>query len=179
LTLINDILDLSRIEAGRLEIHASEVNVEDLVETCLATVEPLLRTDNVSLGKRMDGGAPSMVTDEEKLRQILINLLSNAVKFTTEGSIILSVQRKAGKVEFAVADTGIGIAESAQARIFEEFHQEGADAGQTGTGLGLTISRQLARLLGGDIAVQSKVGVGSTFTVVLPERYDPPHRSAA
>lgn len=180
LALINDILDLSRIEAGRLEIHASEVKVANLIETCLATVEPLLRTDDVALRKRIvNGSAPVIVTDEEKLRQILINLLSNAIKFTTEGSIVLSVQPNAGMVEFVVTDTGIGISESALEQIFEEFHQEVPDVGQIGTGLGLTISRQLARLLGGNITVQSKVGVGSAFTVALPEQYDPPSQNAA
>jgi ammonium transporter len=174
LTLINDILDLSRIEAGRQKVKVSEVNVDRLVDACLGTVEPLLRTDEVSLGKRIDGGPMTMMTDEEKLRQILINLLSNAVKFTLEGSVTLSVKTQGGRVQFAVADTGVGISDDAQERIFEEFHQEGTGAyqAQVGTGLGLTISRQLARLLGGDIIVRSSVGVGSTFTIDLPQRYE-------
>ena len=173
LTLINNILDLSRIEAGREEVNAGEVNIETLVDGCLATVEPLIKSDEVSLQKDLDENLKVLFTDEEKLRQIVINMLSNAVKFTVQGSVTLSTRASNGRLGFSVADTGIGIAESALQQVFEEFHQEGSVAAKLGTGLGLTISRQLARLLGGDITVQSTEGVGSTFTLDLPVRYEP------
>ncbi len=117
-----------------------------------------------------------MYTDPDKLRQILINLLSNAVKFTDHGSVTAAVESRGSDVVFEVADTGIGIPPEALERVFDEFQQqatEGRDV-QRGTGLGLTISRQLARLLGGDVTVASVVGGGSTFTVSLPARYQPP-----
>ena len=113
-----------------------------------------------------------MITDEEKLRQIVINMLSNAVKFTTQGSVTLSTRASDRRVEISVADSGIGIPKSALKQVFEEFHQEGSVTAKLGTGLGLTISRQLAHLLGGDITVQSTEGVGSTFTLSLPVRYE-------
>jgi len=172
LTLINNILDLSRIEAGREEVNAGEVNIESLVDECLGTVEPLIRSDKVSLQKDLDEDLKVMITDEEKLRQIVINMLSNAVKFTTQGSVTLSTRASDGRVEISVADSGIGIPKSALKQVFEEFHQEGSVAAKLGTGLGLTISRQLAHLLGGDITVQSTEGVGSTFTLSLPVRYE-------
>ena len=121
-----------------------------------------------------------MYTDEEKVRQILTNLLSNAIKFTNEGQVSILVATRTGRVRFEVADTGIGISEQMQERIFEEFEQEQSSGrAQMGTGLGLTISRQLARMLGGDISVKSILGEGSTFTVDLPERYQPPQETAA
>jgi len=173
LILINDILDLSRIEAGRQEVKPSEVKIESLVDGCLDTIKPLLNTGKVKLVKRIDDSTQTMVTDVEKLRRILINLLSNAVKFTSEGSVMLSVQAQSRRVVFAVEDTGIGIPEDAIEWIFEEFRQVKPNHDQVGTGLGLTISRQLARLLGGDISVKSTLGVGTTFTVDLPKWYEP------
>ena len=179
LALINDLLDLSRIEAGRQEVDPSEFDVEPLVAECVDTLEPLVGS-NVELVMDVDGGL-SMYTDPDKLRQILINLLSNAVKFTDHGSVTAAVGSRGNDVVFEVIDTGIGIPPEALERVFDEFQQQ-ATAGrdvQRGTGLGLTISRQLARLLGGDVTVASVVGGGSTFTVSLPARYQPPQVSAA
>jgi len=179
LALINDLLDLSRIEAGRQEVHPSEFDVEALVAECVDTLEPLVDS-NVDLRMNVDGG-PSMYTDPDKVRQILINLLSNAVKFTDEGQVTASVELRGANVVFEVGDTGIGIPPDALDRVFDEFQQQstpGRDV-QRGSGLGLTISRQLARLLGGDISVASTVGEGSTFTVTIPARYQPPQISAA
>jgi ammonium transporter len=179
LALINDLLDLSRIEAGRQDVDPSEFDVEPLVAECLDTVEPLVGT-NVELVMQVGGGL-SMYTDHDKVRQILINLLSNAVKFTDNGNVTTAVELRGNDVVFEVIDTGIGIPQEALERVFDEFQQQptaGRDV-QRGTGLGLTISRQLARLLGGDVTVASVVGGGSTFTISLPARYEPPQVSAA
>ena len=179
LALINDLLDLSRIEAGRLEVHPSDVEIEVLVAECASTMEPLLG-DRVRFDKRVSSGL-TMFTDGDKLRQILINLLSNAIKFTDEGSVTIAVAAQDGQVMFEVIDTGVGIPQDALERVFGEFQQqktEGREA-HRGTGLGLSISRQLARLLGGDIELESAVGVGSTFRVQIPVHYSAPSESAA
>jgi signal transduction histidine kinase len=170
LMLINDILDLAKIEAGRLDVRLAEVDLAALVEVCLRTVEPLIKSGQVCLKKQIEPDLPLLLTDQDRLRQILMNLLSNAIKFTPEGTVTVSIQGQAQEIAIVVADTGIGIPEHALGLIFEEFRQ--ADSSTTrqygGTGLGLAISRHLARLLGGDITVQSTVGVGSTFTITLP-----------
>jgi len=173
LALINAVLDLSKVEAGRVEVSAREVELAPVLEHCVRTVEPLVKSDAVTLASDFDGRLPAMFVDDEKLRQIVINLLSNAAKFTAQGSIRLRVSAADGTVRIAVADTGIGIAADKLGIIFEEFRQ--ADAGSTreygGTGLGLAIARRLARLMGGDIDVESEPGRGSTFTLTLPLRY--------
>ncbi|HSF32955.1 MAG TPA: response regulator [Candidatus Tectomicrobia bacterium] len=174
LALINDILDLSKIEAGRMEVHSISVDLEPLVDVCLRTVEPLVKSERIRLVKAIEPGLPPLSTDQDKLKQVLINLLSNAVKFTEEGTVTVNARRRAGKVEIAIADTGIGIPADKLELIFEEFRQVDSSTTRkySGTGLGLSISRHLARLLGGDIAVQSTVGVGSTFTLTLPLQYE-------
>jgi len=173
LALINAILDLSKVEAGRVEVQAAEVEPAAVLEECLSTVEPLVKGDAVALVAEFGAALPRMYVDEEKLRQIVFNLLSNAVKFTARGSIRLVARAGDGRIEIAVQDTGIGIAADKLESVFEEFVQ--ADAGSTrvygGTGLGLTIARRLARLLEGDIRVASTPGRGSTFTLTLPLRY--------
>ncbi len=170
LALINDILDLSKIEAGRMEVHPADTQVEELVDTCLRTVEPTIKSERLYLAKAIEADLPPLFTDPDKLRQILVNLLSNAVKFTPEGSVTVSARRQDGHLTIAVTDTGIGIPGDKIDLIFEEFRQVESSAVRSygGTGLGLTISRRLARLLGGDVVVQSTVGVGSTFTVTIP-----------
>ncbi len=174
LGLINDILDLSKIEAGRIDVQLNTFDLDGLIDVCLQTVRPLISDDRLYLEKEIDPDLPLLYTDQEKVRQILINLLSNAVKFTEHGAISVTAQREVDDLVLAVKDTGIGIPEGALARIFEAFQQ--VDTSTTrkygGTGLGLSISRHLARLLGGDIGVESTVGVGSTFTVRLPLRYN-------
>jgi signal transduction histidine kinase/CheY-like chemotaxis protein len=174
LALINDILDLSKIEAGRMEVHSTSFDLDPLLEVCLRTVEPLVKSERLRLVKEIEPGLPPLYTDQDKLKQILINLLGNAVKFTEEGTITVTAQRRDGRVAVTVADTGIGIAADKLELIFEEFRQVDSSTTRkySGTGLGLTISRHLAQLLGGDIAVQSVVGVGSTFTLTIPLRYD-------
>jgi PAS domain S-box-containing protein len=175
LALINDILDLSKIEAGRMEVHPVSVKLEELVDVCLRTVESMIKSERLRLVKEIEADLPLLHTDQDKLRQILVNLLSNAVKFAAEGSVTVTVRRGDGQVMIAVADTGIGIAEDKLELIFEEFRQVDSSIGRKygGTGLGLSISRRLARLLGGDLTVQSTVGVGSIFTVTIPLGYGP------
>lgn len=173
LSLINDILDLSKIEAGRIEISSVDFALEPLVVECVHTVEPMRKSDSIQLVPVVAAHVPMLHTDQDKVKQILMNLLSNAVKFTEDGAITVTVQHHDEMISIAVADTGIGIPEEALERIFETFRQ--VDNGTTreydGTGLGLAISRHLARLLGGDITVQSTVGVGSTFALTLPQHY--------
>ena len=173
LALINAILDLAKVEAGRVEINLGEIDLARLLEQCMRTVEPLIKDDTVTLVRALDSGLPPMYVDEEKVRQIVINLLSNAVKFTAQGSIQVRARAANGCVDIVVADTGIGIPADKLGLVFEEFEQ--ADASSTrvhgGTGLGLTIARRLARLMGGDIRAESTQGAGSTFTLTLPIRY--------
>jgi signal transduction histidine kinase len=172
LALINSILDLSKIEAGRIEVHATQVSLAPLLEQCMRTVEPLVRADAVALVKEFDGVPAALYTDEEKLRQIVLNLLGNAVKFTERGEIRLSARAENGSLDVAVSDTGIGIPADQLELIFEEFEQVDASSTRAhgGTGLGLAIARRLARLMGGDVRAESLQGRGSTFTLSLPVR---------
>ncbi len=173
LGLINDVLDLSKIEAGRMDVRPLEFVLEPLLDQCLRTVEPMVRSGRVQLIKEIERGLPPLFSDQDKLRQILINLLSNAAKFTEAGSITVDVRRRDQDIAITVADTGIGIPLDQLELVFEEFRQ--VDSSSTrqygGTGLGLSISRRLARLLGGDITLQSEPGAGSRFTLGLPIRY--------
>jgi CheY-like chemotaxis protein/anti-sigma regulatory factor (Ser/Thr protein kinase) len=144
--------------------------LEPLVDQCLRTVEPIVKADRVKLVKDVEPGLPTLVQDREKVQQILINLLGNAAKFTEDGSITVRACRRDGEVAILVSDTGVGIPQEALELVFEEFRQ--VDSGSTrqygGTGLGLAISRRLARLMEGDITVESAPGTGSTFTLRLP-----------
>ena len=171
LTLINDILDLSKIEAGRVDLHPALFSVAGLITTCCATVSPMVR-DGVTLTSAIADDVGDVNTDEGRLKQVLINLLSNALKFTEHGSVTVHAWQADGRLSIAVTDTGIGIPPEAQALIFEEFRQ--ADGSTTrkygGTGLGLSITKKLTELLGGTISVESAEGKGSTFTVTLPVR---------
>jgi GAF domain-containing protein/CheY-like chemotaxis protein len=174
LSLINDILDLSKIEAGKMDLTLETVAIQPVVEEVLGTARPLAEQNNNALELDCPDGIGSVHADIMRLRQILLNLLSNACKFTKGGTVWLRIARseEAGQhwVDFAVSDTGIGMNEEQLGRLFQEFTQ--ADASTTrqfgGTGLGLAISRRLCRLMGGDITVTSAVGEGSTFTVRLP-----------
>ena len=172
LGLINDVLDLSKIEAGRMDLRPVEFALEPLVDQCLRTVEPMVRSGQVHLVKEIEPGLPGLFSDQDKLRQILFNLLSNAAKFTEAGTITLTARRSGDAVAVAVADTGIGIPADQLELVFEEFRQ--VDSSSTrqygGTGLGLSISRRLAQLLGGDITLESTPGGGSTFTLTIPLR---------
>ena len=178
LALINDVLDLSRIEAGRLEIAPESVNIASLIEDLNKMFQPAAAERHLEYGATREEGTPeSIETDPQRLGQILRNLLSNALKFTQQGQVGLRVFAPApGSVSFAVRDTGVGIPPHQQEVIFEAFRQADGSIHRKfgGTGLGLSISRDLAHLLGGKIAVQSALGAGSTFTLTLPVRYRVP-----
>ncbi|HEV7556326.1 MAG TPA: CHASE3 domain-containing protein, partial [Kofleriaceae bacterium] len=179
LTLINDILDLSKIEAGMLDVRAESVPLARVLDDLASTFQPVAAQKRLALDLRVAPGAPeSIETDSMRLSQILKNLMSNALKFTEDGGVSLEISATAdGRVGFAVHDTGIGISTDQHDAIFEAFRQADGASNRKfgGTGLGLSISRDLARLLGGDLVVDSKPGHGSTFTLVLPVR----HASAA
>jgi HAMP domain-containing protein/signal transduction histidine kinase len=172
LTLINQILDLSKIEAGRLEVYPARFRLETMIEECVRTVEPMIKAEYVELSSNVAGDLPELYSDRDKLKQIVLNLLSNAIKFTERGQIRLEAKGEKEWIAIDVADTGRGIARDKFDFIFEEFRQidGGATRERGGTGLGLSISRHLARLLGGDISVYSVVGEGSTFTIKVPAR---------
>lgn len=171
LQLINDILDLSKIEAGRMTVYLEQVDIARTVRDVASTIDPLVAKNRNTFALLCPEDAGSMRTDLTKLRQTLFNLLSNACKFTEDGKITLTVSPRAdGMMAFEVADTGIGMEPHQIEKLFSEFVQ--ADASTTrkygGTGLGLSISRKFCRLLGGDIVVESSAGRGSTFTAILP-----------
>ena len=174
LSLINDVLDLSKIESGKMEAFAEEINLDRLIDEVSATAQPLMRKNHNKLSIERDGQLGNAHQDLTKLRQALLNLLSNAAKFTHEGAVTLHINRTEDMgmdwLTFAVSDTGIGIAQDKVVHVFEEFTQ--ADDSTTrdygGTGLGLAISQRFCNLLGGDISVHSKLGEGSTFTIRIP-----------
>ena len=173
LSLINDILDLSKVEAGRMELELTTFDLPMAIENAMTLVRTRAENHGITLDVDIDARLGEFVGDERKIKQILVNLLSNAVKFTSEGGRVgVHASLANGGVEIAVTDTGIGIAEEDQARIFEEFQQAGPDhAGKReGTGLGLTLTRKFVELHGGSIWVKSRVGQGSTFTFALPVR---------
>ncbi len=181
LRVLDDVLDLSKIEVGRMEVDAREVALEPLLEGVVSIVEPVAEAKNVRLDLVAARDLPSVVTDARHVRQILMNLMTNAIKFTERGSVTIVASRgegaKANMIAIAIEDTGIGIARSDLKRIFDEFEQVRpggrGDSIVRGTGLGLTVSRKLARLLGGDVDVTSRVGTGSRFTLWLPIKSTP------
>ena len=189
LQLINDILDLSKVEAGKMDVNPAELPLAALVEYVDAAFRPMAEDKGLSFRIEVRPGTPDrLYVDEQRLEQILRNLLSNAVKFTSAGEVRLAVGR-AGQVEFgsvlrgvtdviefAVSDTGVGIAKNKLSMIFDAFRQADGTTNRRygGTGLGLSISRDIARLLGGEVRASSRPGKGSTFTLYLPVRQHPP-----
>ena len=152
-----------------MEVRLGSVDVDALVDGCLRTVEPTIKSERLRLLKAVGADLPPLRTDQEKLKQIIINLLSNAIKFTDAGTVTVTARPENGKMAIAVADTGIGIPQEALELIFEEFRQVGgADKKAEGTGLGLALARKLIELHGGMIWVNGQVGAGSTFTFTLP-----------
>jgi two-component system, NtrC family, sensor kinase len=175
LSLINDILDLSKIEAGRMELELSEFDLPNAIDNALILVRERAIRHGITLTQTVADGVGDIVADERKVKQVLLNLLSNAVKFTPDGGVVTLAATAADEViTIAVGDTGIGIAPEDQATIFEEFRQIGRDDArkQEGTGLGLTLAKKFVELQGGRIWVQSQVGQGSTFTFTLPLQPD-------
>jgi signal transduction histidine kinase len=178
--MVNDLLDLARIEAGRSVVRPSEFTAVDLFAALRGMFRALAPSDTVAIVLDDPVDLPSLYTDEGKLSQILRNFIGNAVKFTEAGEIRVRASADGdGQVTFAVTDTGIGIAPADQEKIFEEFSQieSALQRKATGAGLGLPLSRKLAELLGGHVAVASTVGVGSTFSVTIPTRYAEPRLS--
>jgi signal transduction histidine kinase len=171
LSLINDILDLSKIEAGRMELELSSFNLPTAVSNAVTLIRERAQRHGIAMGVEVDPRLGDFQADERKVKQILLNLLSNAVKFTPDGGRVdVSAKLDTDKVEIAVKDTGVGISPEDQASLFEEFKQLGKDSSRKaeGTGLGLALTKRLVELHGGQIIVESAIGVGSTFRVMLP-----------
>jgi len=171
LELINAVLDLSKIEAGKMDLRADTVDLGRLVEDVVSVVVPLSIRNGNSVECEIDPTINSMLTDQTKLRQILTNLLVNACKFTLHGRVTLRVEKRPPeKVAFAVEDTGIGMSPADVEKLFQPFTQADQSASRQfgGTGLGLVISRRFAEMMGGDITVETEAGKGSTFTLLLP-----------
>ncbi|MBJ9977303.1 response regulator [Pseudomonas sp. S75] len=177
LNLINDILDIAKVEAGKLEVRPETTQVVRLVEGLRGMFQPLADEKGLQFDVQLQGQVPAtLVTDRQRLEQILKNLLSNAIKFTDKGQVSLTIGHDTRQgIVFTVRDTGIGIPADQQEAIFGAFHQVDGTSNRRfgGTGLGLSISRDLAQLLGGSISVQSSAGEGSVFSLILPERHEP------
>jgi PAS domain S-box-containing protein len=175
LALINDVLDLSKIEAGRMELHVEPFEVRPVLDDLVSTVQPLVERNANRLELQCDESVGHMQADQTRVRQVLLNLLSNACKFTERGAITLEASRGSGddgadRMTFLVRDTGIGMTPEQMGRLFEAFSQAEASTASRygGTGLGLAISRRFCQMMGGDVRVESEPGAGSTFTVSLP-----------
>jgi two-component system sensor histidine kinase BarA len=171
LALINDILDLARIEAGKMQVRVEEFSLQDLCEGLMIMFRPLAEKKNIDLRGQIDPDIPTLRQDVTKLQQILQNLVSNAIKFTPEGGrVLFKAEAEPMHVVLTVTDTGVGIAPEEQELVFEKFRQSGNPLTRehAGTGLGLSIVRELSKLLGGEVTLQSELGRGSTFTVRLP-----------
>jgi signal transduction histidine kinase len=171
LTLINDILDLSKIEAGRMELEPSTFELASALANAMTLVRERAQRHSIALGQQVDPKLSEIVADERKFKQILLNLLSNAVKFTPDGGRVdVLARREDSNAVISVHDTGVGIAPEDQATVFEEFRQVGRDytKKQEGTGLGLTLTKKFVELHGGRIWLESEPGKGSTFTFTIP-----------
>lgn len=171
--LVNDLLDLAKIEAGKIEVRPARFEVHELFRALRGMLRPLLVTETVELVFEDASGVPAMLTDESKVSQLVRNFISNALKFTEHGSVTVGAKLEGEDVVFSVADTGIGIAPGDQEPIFEEFTQVPGPLQRKvkGTGLGLPLCRKLAALLGGEVGVKSEPGLGSTFFARIPLRY--------
>lgn len=171
LVLINDILDLSKVEAGKMKVFYEPLSIHDLVESVDGTVGALIKEKDIYLTSNIDKSVPNIiVSDPQKLNQILLNLLGNSIKFTNKGSISLKIFMEKQKLYFEISDTGIGIAEEHLSQIFDKFNQadESITKKYTGTGLGLTLCKEFIELLKGKIEISSEVGKGTTITFNIP-----------
>ena len=178
LALINDILDITRIEAGRMPLNISSFAIQELLVEVMSELEPIIKRSKLAVRARVNGKVPRVRSDRQKVKQVVLNLLSNALKFTAAGSvtILASYDGRNRSVGITVRDTGVGIPKEAHAKVFEDFRQlDGSPArGYGGTGLGLSICRRLSQMLGGSIELESASGEGAAFTLRLPAR--PPRR---
>jgi signal transduction histidine kinase len=175
LSLINDILDLSKVEAGRMELALSTFDPGATLENTVTFVRELAARNGVELDLEVDKRLTAWTADERKFKQIVLNLVSNAVKFTPQGGkVTVRASRNDGGMEVAVTDTGVGIAPEDRALVFEEFRQVGTDYAKKveGTGLGLALTKKFVELHGGRIWVESEKGKGSTFAFILPLQYE-------
>jgi PAS domain S-box-containing protein len=174
LALINDILDITRIEAGRMPLNLTAFRIPELVDEVMSELEPIIKRSNLAVSSRMHPKLPLLRSDRQKVKQIVLNLLSNALKFTTTGSVTISAayDAKGRTIAIAVRDTGVGIASADQIKVFEDFRQLDSSParGYGGTGLGLSICRRLSQMLGGTIELKSELDKGSTFMLRLPVR---------
>lgn len=172
LALINDLLDISKLEAGKAQLHRGELEVSELVQECVGSVSSLARTKRLELRSQVADDLGQVFGDRAKIKQVLLNLLGNAIKFTEEGSVDVAVERQGAEVRFTVTDTGVGVPPEDRTRIFESFYQgrSGLSGKYQGTGLGLAITRRLVEMHGGRIWVESTVGKGSTFAFTIPQR---------
>jgi signal transduction histidine kinase len=174
MAIINDILDISRIEAGRMPLHATEFSIPELIGEVLAELEPIIVRARLDVTSRLEPRLPKLKSDRPKVKQIVLNLVTNAIKFTPQGSVtvIVTYTGKDERLRISVVDTGIGIGESDREKIFADFQQADSSPRREygGAGLGLAICRRLSRMLGGEISMTSQVGKGSTFSLVLPRR---------
>jgi len=172
--MVNDLLDLAKIEAGRISISPAWFEMVDLFAAIRGMFKPLLTSDAVSLVFEEPKDVPRLYTDDKKLSQILRNFISNALKFTQHGEVRVSARRDGERVTFSVADTGIGIAKEHHSAVFNDFVQIDSPLQRKwrGTGLGLSLSKRIAELLGGNVGMTSEPGVGSTFSVTIPIRFD-------
>ena len=180
--MVDDLLDLAKIEAGRVEISPAWFEMVDLFHALRGMFKPVLTNPNVVLVFEEPSGRPRLYSDDHKLSQILRNFISNALKFTHRGEVRVALRQAAdGTVVLSVADTGIGIAPEFHASVFEDYSQVQSPTQKRlrGTGLGLALSKQLAELLGGSVSLQSEPGKGSVFSVVLPVRRDAPADTGA
>jgi signal transduction histidine kinase len=174
LTIINEILDISRIEAGRMPLQLSTFRIPDLMSEVKSELEPIIMRTKLTVTLQVPKDIGPLSSDRQKVKQIILNLLSNALKFTHHGGVTIAARRSKRErtLALSVTDTGIGIANADQERIFEDFRQldNSPTRAYGGTGLGLSICRRLAQMLGGRISVQSQAGKGSTFTLTLPTK---------
>ena len=172
LTIINEILDITRIEAGKMPMQVSEFNLNELVSEVMTELDPVIGRSKLAVSARLSSDPPLMITDRQKVKQIVVNLLTNALKFTHQGGVEIGVEFEGDRrtASVAVSDTGIGIAPENHEKIFEDFRQvdDSPSRQYGGTGLGLAICRRLANALGGRITLQSNLGQGSTFTLTIP-----------
>jgi len=170
LTLINDILDLSKIEAGKMDLHIEEFEFEGLLKQVEATAKPLVEKNKNKFVIKTKTKKLKLKNDQTKLRQILFNMLSNAAKFTKKGTVTLSISKESDDIIFAVTDTGIGMDENQISKVFEEFTQAESSTSKDygGTGLGLPISKKMTEMMGGKMDVKSTKGEGTTFSITIP-----------
>ncbi|HTU26977.1 MAG TPA: ATP-binding protein [Pirellulales bacterium] len=174
--MVNDLLDLAKIEAGRISISPAWFEMVDLFAAIHGMFKPLLTSDSVSLILKEPDDVPPIFTDDKKLSQILRNFISNALKFTQKGEVVVTARREGEDcVAFTVSDTGIGIDKEHHAAVFNDFVQIDSPLQRKwrGTGLGLSLSKKLAELLGGTVAMTSELGLGSKFSVIIPIRFEP------